>query len=83
MTEEPVTVTGITPGLTIREVTGCDQRRFAVADWLCACGHHERAQGPANVISLAARVRVGTAHDGRCTDPLERLLLEARPKGAA
>ncbi|ADI09754.1 hypothetical protein SBI_06634 [Streptomyces bingchenggensis BCW-1] len=37
-----VTVTGITPGLQIQ----CEG--VPVADWRCACGHHERA-----------RVRVG------------------------
>ncbi|WP_372407737.1 hypothetical protein [Streptomyces luteireticuli] len=31
-----------------------------VADWLCVCGHHERARGRAAVIELAARVRIAT-----------------------
>jgi hypothetical protein len=48
-----VTVTGITPGLQIQ----CEG--VPVADWLCACGHHERARGRAAVIRLTARVRVG------------------------
>ncbi|EST25803.1 hypothetical protein M878_28115 [Streptomyces roseochromogenus subsp. oscitans DS 12.976] len=50
---QTVTVTGITPGLQIR----CEG--VPVADWLCACGHHERARGRAAVIRLTARVRVG------------------------
>ncbi|MGW5178692.1 hypothetical protein ACWERY_30745 [Streptomyces sp. NPDC004082] len=50
---QTVTVTGITPGLQIQ----CEG--VPVADWLCACGHHERARGRAAVIRLAARVRVG------------------------
>ncbi|MFF8569798.1 hypothetical protein ACF06L_01100 [Streptomyces sp. NPDC015408] len=50
---QPITVTGITPGLQIRT------RGVLVADWLCACGHHERARGKAAVTELQARVRVG------------------------
>jgi hypothetical protein len=50
---QTVTVTGITPGLQIQ----CEG--IAVADWLCACGHHERARGRAAVIALQARVIVG------------------------
>ncbi|MEW1683023.1 hypothetical protein [Streptomyces sp. NPDC093594] len=49
----PVTITGIEPGLRIR-TTG-----VPVADWLCACGHHERARGAGAVTELQARVRVG------------------------
>jgi hypothetical protein len=49
----PVTVTGVEPGLRIR-ATG-----VPVADWLCACGHYERARGAGAVIELHARVRVG------------------------
>ncbi|MFF7375690.1 hypothetical protein ACFY96_10535 [Streptomyces massasporeus] len=30
-----------------------------VADWLCACGHHERARGRDAVSKLTARVIVG------------------------
>ncbi|WP_257003696.1 hypothetical protein [Streptomyces sp. SA15] len=60
---QTVTVTGITPGLQIQ----CEG--VPVADWLCACGHHERARGRAAVIRLTARVRVGvcphTAAEGR------------------
>jgi hypothetical protein len=48
-----VTVTGTTSGLQIR-TTG-----VPVADWVCACGHHERARGAGAVIELHARVRVG------------------------
>lgn len=50
---QTVTATGITPGLQIR----CEG--VPVADWLCACGHHERARGRAAVIRLTARVIVG------------------------
>ncbi|MFF4805394.1 hypothetical protein ACFY1U_44610 [Streptomyces sp. NPDC001351] len=50
---QTVTVTGITPGLQ----TQCEG--VPVADWLCACGHHERARGRAAVIRLTARVSVG------------------------
>lgn len=61
---QTVTVTGITPGLQIQ----CEG--VPVADWLCACGHHERARGRAAVIRLTAHVRVGecphiTAAEGR------------------
>jgi hypothetical protein len=55
MTEQTTVVTGIQPGLDLR---GLDCGR-AVADWLCACGHHERATGAAAVIRLAHRVRIG------------------------
>ncbi len=48
-----VTVTGIMPGLQIR-TTG-----VPVADWLCSCGHHERARGRAAVTELTGRVHVG------------------------
>jgi hypothetical protein len=48
-------VTGISPGLSFR----LDRRR-PVADWLCRCGHHERATGKAAVIRLTARATVGT-----------------------
>lgn len=50
---QTVTVTGITPGLYI-QLEG-----IPVADWLCACGHHERARGRAAVPRLTARVSVG------------------------
>lgn len=60
---QTVTVTGTTPGLEIQ----CEG--IAVADWLCACGHHERARGRAAVIRLTARARVGicphTTTEGR------------------
>lgn len=51
---QTVTVTGTTPGLHIQ----CEGTPV-VADWLCACGRHERARGRAAVIRLTARVRVG------------------------
>ncbi|MDX2834818.1 hypothetical protein [Streptomyces scabiei] len=60
---QTVTVTGITPGLQIQ----C--QGVPVADWLCACGEHERARGRAAVIALQARVIVGicphTTTEGR------------------
>jgi len=60
---QTVTVTGITPGLQFQ----CEG--IPVADWLCACGHHERARGRAAVTRLTARVRVGacphTTTEGR------------------
>lgn len=59
MSEQPALVQGILAGLTIREVTGCNGRRSPVADWLCACGHHERASGGPAVIALASAVVVG------------------------
>lgn len=51
--QHPVTATGIMPGLQIR-TTG-----VPVADWLCSCGHHERARGRAAVTELTGRVHVG------------------------
>ena len=60
---QTVPVPGITPGLQIQ----CEG--VPVADWLCACGHHERARGRAAAIRLTARVRVGvcphTTAEGR------------------
>ncbi|MGW2525281.1 hypothetical protein ACWC09_51855 [Streptomyces sp. NPDC001617] len=50
---QTVTVTGITPGLQIQS------EGVPVADWICACGHHERARGRVAVPRLIARVRVG------------------------
>lgn len=47
-----ITVTGIHPGLQIR-MWGIPQ-----ADWLCRCGHFERARGRTAVIELTTRVRV-------------------------
>jgi hypothetical protein len=49
----PVTVAGILPGLQVRTAS------IVVADWLCRCGHHERARGKTAVAALTARVRVG------------------------
>ncbi|WP_371791501.1 hypothetical protein OG285_17650 [Streptomyces sp. NBC_01471] len=51
-----ITVTGIGPGLHLR---GLDRGEVPVADWLCACGHHERARGRKAVTELTTRVRVG------------------------
>lgn len=51
-----ITVCGIRPGLDLR---GMDRGEIPVADWLCTCGHHERARGRAAVVELISRVRVG------------------------
>ncbi|MGP4084152.1 hypothetical protein [Streptomyces sp. KR55] len=66
MSEQPTLVSGITPGLTIRAEDYGDN---PIADWLCACGHHERTTTARGVQLLAARVRVGHCPHG--------------PKGAA
>ncbi|WP_329614990.1 hypothetical protein OG244_19305 [Streptomyces brevispora] len=50
-----VTVRGIRPGLSLR---GLDRNEIPVVDWLCACGHHERARGRSAVIELTTRARV-------------------------
>lgn len=50
-----VTVTGIQPGLVVR---GLGRKEIPVADWLCACGHHERARGRSAVIDLTTRAHV-------------------------
>jgi hypothetical protein len=56
----PVVITGITPGLTIRQSGGA-----MVAHWLCSCGHHERAVGGAQVARLTECVTVGVCpHQG-------------------
>lgn len=56
MSEQPARITGIPAGLTAR---GLDRGQMPVADWLCACGEHERATGRTAVGMLLARVRVG------------------------
>ncbi|MFJ9525059.1 hypothetical protein [Streptomyces cyaneofuscatus] len=50
-----VTVTGIHPGLTVR---GLGRNQIPTADWLCACGHHERARGRDRVTDLTTRASV-------------------------
>ncbi|MGQ4491067.1 hypothetical protein ACN6LM_002035 [Streptomyces sp. SAS_281] len=50
-----VTVTGIQPGLTMR---GLGRYELPVADWLCTCGHHERARGRRAVTELTTRAHV-------------------------
>ncbi|MEU0358563.1 hypothetical protein [Streptomyces cyaneofuscatus] len=50
-----VTVTGIRPGLTVR---GLGRSQIPAADWLCVCGHHERARGRDAVTDLTTRARV-------------------------
>jgi hypothetical protein len=62
---QPVPATGVQSGLQVHFTEP------PVADWLCCCGHHERARGRAAVMKLTARVRVGicphttTATEGR------------------
>ncbi|MFJ8614805.1 hypothetical protein ACIRD4_03010 [Streptomyces clavifer] len=51
----PITVTGIRPGLSLR---GLGRNQIPAADWLCACGHHERARGRERVTALTTRARV-------------------------
>lgn len=58
MSDQLAFITGIRPGLQVREVTGCNERKSTVADWLCSCGHHERASGQ-DVTALVARATVG------------------------
>jgi hypothetical protein len=59
---DTVVVTGIWPGLQVRFT------HPPVADWLCSCGHHERARGRAAVIELTTRVTVGVCpHDTTAT----------------
>ncbi|NVI33009.1 hypothetical protein EK410_27195 [Streptomyces sp. CAI-17] len=48
-------MTGIQPGLTVR---GLGRNELPVADWLCACGHHERARGRRAVTELTSRATV-------------------------
>ncbi|MEV6259276.1 hypothetical protein AB0M42_00680 [Streptomyces sp. NPDC051784] len=50
-----VTVTGIQPGLSVR---GLGRNELPVADWVCACGHHERARGRRAVTELTTRATV-------------------------
>ncbi|CAM5487134.1 hypothetical protein [Streptomyces atroolivaceus] len=52
---DPRTVTGIRPGLSVR---GLERRGFPVADWLCTCGHYERARGRKAVAELTTRACV-------------------------
>jgi hypothetical protein len=54
--EQPTRVQGIPAGLTLRRL---DRDQPPVADWLCACGHHERATGGPAVTALASAVIVG------------------------
>lgn len=54
--ELPARVQGIPAGLTLR---GLDRDQTPVADWLCACGRHERATGGPAVTALASAVIVG------------------------
>lgn len=56
MSELPARVQGITPGLTLRRL---DRDQTPIADWLCACGAHERATGGPAVTALASSVIVG------------------------
>ena len=54
MSEQLALIQGIPAGLTARHL-----EQTPVADWLCACGVHERARGRQAVQQLLARVRVG------------------------
>ncbi|MEU4154804.1 hypothetical protein [Streptomyces antimycoticus] len=56
MSEQPVVITGIRPGL---HISGLDRGQIPTADWLCTCGHHQRARGEDGVRQLCAEVRVG------------------------
>lgn len=56
MSEQTILITDITPGLKVR---GLDRGDIPVADWLCSCGHHERATGRKAVTALCARAVVG------------------------
>lgn len=56
MSEQPARISGIRPGLDTR---GLDRGEIPTADWLCGCGHHERARGEDAVRDLCARVIVG------------------------
>ncbi|MEV0170841.1 hypothetical protein AB0I00_06905 [Streptomyces sp. NPDC050803] len=47
---DTVIITGIWPGLQVQFT------QPPVADWLCSCGHHERARGRPAVIELTTRV---------------------------
>ncbi|WP_257138456.1 hypothetical protein [Streptomyces sp. rh34] len=49
-------MTGIRPGLTVR---GLGRNQTPAADWLCSCGHHERAWGRRAVTELTTRASVG------------------------
>lgn len=56
MSEQPTTITGIRPGL---HISGLGRGEIPTADWLCFCGHHERARGEEGVRQLCAEVRAG------------------------
>ena len=56
MSEQPTVITGIRAGLDVR---GFDRGQIPTADWLCFCGHHERARGEEGVRQLCAEIRVG------------------------
>ncbi|WP_457493399.1 hypothetical protein [Streptomyces sp. P5_D11] len=58
----PTRVDGITPGLDIR---GLDRDEIPVADWLCSCGHHERARGRKAVTELTTRATVADCPHAR------------------
>lgn len=82
MSEQPARVQGIPAGLTVR---GLDRDQTPVADWLCACGVHERATGGLAVTALLGRVRVGYCPHGDGKPalapvvPLRRRTAGARP----
>jgi len=63
VSEQPARIEGIPAGLTVRGLGTVP----TVADWLCSCGHHERATGRAAVQQLTARARVGHCPHGAAT----------------
>ncbi|MFJ3932845.1 hypothetical protein [Streptomyces sp. NPDC090029] len=75
-TEQPAVITGIRLGLHIRTDT-----RPPVANWLCRCGHHERALGKEAVIELTSRVQVG--HCPHTADQQAAPAAVGGPMGAA
>lgn len=56
MSDQPARVSGIRPGVSVR---GLDRDDIPVADWLCVCGHHERARGADAVAVLCTQAAVG------------------------
>ncbi|MGW8994376.1 hypothetical protein ACWGRF_31220 [Streptomyces zhihengii] len=74
--QQLVVVSGIRPGLHVRT----DARR-PVADWLCRCGHHERAVGKWAVVELTGRVDV--QHCPHAADEQTAPATVGEPKGAA
>ncbi|OII65271.1 hypothetical protein BJP40_17305 [Streptomyces sp. CC53] len=74
--EQPQEGTGIRPGLHVRM-----SLRPPVADWLCRCGHHERAVGKAAVSKLTTRARA--SHCPHIAHETAAPTAEGGPMGAA